>query len=93
MNFLQKLFGGSSAKPEKRYYVFQVKCRRCGETIEGRVDIDNDLSIEYEDGGDVFHARKVLIGDGKCFQRVEVDLKFSSTRELLEKQIGGGEFI
>ena len=93
MNFLQKLFGGSSAKPEKRYYIFQVKCLRCGETIEGRVDIDNDLSVEYEDGGDVFYARKVLMGDGRCFQRMEVELKFSSSRELTERQITGGEFI
>jgi hypothetical protein len=93
MNLLQKLFGGSSAKPEKRYYIFQVKCLRCGEIIEGRVDIDNDLSVEYEDGGDVFYARKVLMGDGRCFQRVEVELKFSSSRELTERQITGGEFI
>ena len=93
MNFLQKLFGGSSAKPEKRYYIFQVKCLRCGEIIEGRVDIDNDLSVEYEDGGDVFYARKVLMGDGRCFQRMEVELKFSASRELTERQITGGEFI
>ena len=38
MGFLKKLFGGEPAKPEKRYYVFQVKCNRCGEVIEGRVD-------------------------------------------------------
>lgn len=93
MNFLQKLFGGSSAKPEKRYYIYSVKCNRCGETIEGRVDIDNDLSVEYEADGDVFYARKVLMGDSKCFQRMEVELKFSSNRELIEKQVTGGEFI
>lgn len=93
MNLLQKLFGGVSAKPEKRYYTFSVKCRRCGEIIEGRVDLDNDLSIEYEDGGDVFYARKGLMGNGKCFQRMEVELKFSSSRDLIERQITGGDFI
>lgn len=93
MNFLQKLFGGSPAKPEKRYYTFSTKCLRCGEAITGRVDLDNDLSIEYEEGGDVFYGRKVLMGSGICFQRVEVELKFSSTHELIEKQITGGEFI
>jgi hypothetical protein len=55
--------------------------------------MDNDLSIEYEEGGDVFYGRKVLMGSGICFQRVEVELKFSSTHELIEKQITGGEFI
>ena len=48
MGFLKNLFGGTSAKPEKRYYTFNVKCNRCGEIIEGRVDLDNDLSLEYE---------------------------------------------
>jgi lysyl-tRNA synthetase class I len=92
MNFLQKLFGGSSASPQKRYYTFSVKCNRCGEILEGRVDLDNDLSVEYEDGGDVYYARKVLMGESKCFQRVEVELKFTSSRELLERHITGGEF-
>ncbi len=59
MNLLQKLFGGTSAKPEKRYYTFTVKCLRCGETLDGRVDLDNDPSVEYEEGGEVYHARNV----------------------------------
>ena len=93
MNFLQKLFGGFSARPEKRYYNFSVKCRRCGEVIEGRVDLDNDLSVEYEDGGDVYYARKVLMGNSMCFQRVEVELKFKPTRELIEQKASGGDFV
>jgi hypothetical protein len=93
MNFLQKLFGGSSAKPEKRYYTFSVKCLRCGEIIKGRVDLDNDPSVEYEEGGEVYYARKVLMGENKCFQRVEVTFKFTSTRTLVEQQITGGDFI
>ncbi len=93
MNFLQKLFGSSPAKPDKKYYTFSVKCKRCGETIEGRVDLDNDLSVEYEEGGDIYYARKVLMGENRCFQRIEADLKFTANRELIEKQITGGEFI
>lgn len=96
MGFLKKLFSGFSAKPEKRYYVFQVKCKRCGEIIEGRVDVDNDLSVEYEDGGDVYYARKVLIGDGgsHCYQQVEVGLKFDKSRKLIERRVeSGGEFV
>ncbi len=93
MNLLQKLFGGTSAKPEKRYYTFTVKCLRCGETLDGRVDLDNDPSVEYEEGGEVYHARKVLIGDGMCFQRVEVTCKFTAARTLIEQQITSGEFI
>ena len=95
MNFLQKLFGGSSSSPKskKRYYTFTVKCKRCGELVEGRVDLDNDLSVEYEEGGDIFYARKLLIGENRCFQRMEAVLKFNSNRELIEKQVTGGEFV
>ena len=92
MNFLQKLFGGSPSSPQKHYYTFSVKCRRCGEIIEGRVNLDNDLSVEYAEGGDIYYARKILMGENKCFQRVEVELKFTSSRELLEQHITGGEF-
>ena len=93
MSFLQKFFGGFSAQPEKRYHAFSVKCRRCGEVIEGRVDLDNDLSVDYVDGGDVYYARKVLMGNGLCFQRIEVELKFKSTRELIERNVSGGDFV
>jgi len=92
MNFLKKLFGGSSASPEKRYYTFSVKCKRCREIIEGHIDLDNDLSVEYEEGGDIYIARKTLMGENKCFQRMEVELKFTSARELLERHVTGGEF-
>lgn len=92
MNFLKKLFASHDSNKQD-YYIFNVKCKRCGEIIEGRIDLKNDLSVEYEDGGDVFYARKVLMGENKCFQRVEVNLKFNSDRQVIEKDIIGGEFI
>ncbi|MBC7878119.1 MAG: hypothetical protein H7Y59_13195 [Anaerolineales bacterium] len=93
MSFFKRFFGGASSKPEKRYYTFSVKCKRCGEVIEGRVDLDNDLSVEYESGRDVYIGRKVLMGDNKCFQRMEVDFKFTYNRELIEQEVKGGEFV
>jgi len=93
MNLLKKLFGGSSAQSGQRYYTFSVKCNRCGEVIEGRVDLNNDLSVEYEEGGDIFFARKVLMGENRCFQRIEVELKFNPNRDLLEQHVTGGQFV
>ena len=92
MNFLKKLFAPRQPYT-KSYYTFTVKCKRCGETINGRIDLDNDLSVDYEDGGDVFYARKVLMGDNKCFQRVEANFKFNSDRQVIEHKIIGGEFV
>ena len=93
MGFLKRLFGGVSAKPEKRYYVFQVKCNRCGEIIEGRVDLDNDLSLDYEGDKTVYFVRKGLIGENRCFQQIEVEMKFSPNRALIEQQAQGGTFV
>jgi hypothetical protein len=96
MGFFKKLFGGKAGSSQKEYYTFSVKCKRCGEIIEGRVDVDNDLSVEYEGGGDTFYCRKVLMGDGKnlCYQQIEVGLKFNSNRKLLERRIeSGGDFV
>jgi hypothetical protein len=93
MGFLKNLFRGTPARPEKRYYVFQVKCNRCGEIIEGRVDLDNDLSLEFEDNRSVYFVRKGLMGSNRCFQQIEVELRFASSRELVEQQAQGGTFM
>lgn len=94
MGFFQKLFKAFSPAHEKRYYTFQVKCKRCGEVIEGRVDLDNDLSIEYEQGGDRYYCRKVLMGDGRCYQKIEIGLQFDKNRALIERRIeSGGDFV
>ena len=66
----------------------QVKCNRCGEIIEGRVDLNNDLSVEYEGNNAVYFGRKVLMSsNGQCFQQIEVELKFNIDRKLLETAI------
>lgn len=93
MGFLKKLFGGDASKPEKRYYVFHVKCNRCGEVIEGRVDLDNDLSLDYEGDNTVYFVRKGLVGENRCFQQIEVEMKFTSERELIDRQVTGGQFV
>lgn len=91
MGFLKNIFGGTPAQPEKHYYTFNVKCKRCGEIIEGRVDLDNDLSLN--DVGDGYIVRKGLIGGNRCFQQIEVELTFDSSRQIQEKTITGGMFV
>ena len=93
MGFLKNLFGGGAAKPEKRYYTFKVKCNRCGEIIEGRVDLDNDLSLDYEGEDTVYFVRKGLVGNNRCFQQIEVEMKFTRARTLIEQNVKGGTFV
>ena len=91
MSFLKNLF--TPAKPDKHYYTFTVKCNRCGEIIEGRVDLEHDLSLDYDGDREVLHIRKGLMGNNRCFQQIEVELKFDSSRQIMEQHITGGEFM
>jgi hypothetical protein len=90
MSFFKKLFGGGTPSSNANFYIFNVRCERCGETIEGRVNLNNDLSLDDEGG---YRVRKVLIGSGHCFQQIEVTLKFNAERQLQEKQVNGGTFV
>jgi hypothetical protein len=90
MGFFKKLFGGGAPSSSSNFYTFNVRCDRCGEIIEGRVNLNNDLSLDDEGG---YHVRKVLMGSNLCFQQIEVELKFDASRQLLEKQINGGKFV
>jgi hypothetical protein len=96
MGFFKQLGKLFAPRPKSDPWVLwlNVVCNRCGETIQGRVDLRNDLSIQYvEDGGVAYYTRKVLMGEGHCFQRVEVELTFDKDRQLMERKISGGKFV
>jgi hypothetical protein len=90
MGILKKLFGGGTTSSSSDFYTFSVRCDRCDETIEGKVNLSNDLSLDDEGG---YRVRKVLMGGGHCFQQIEVNLKFDASRQLQERQISGGKFV
>jgi phage terminase large subunit GpA-like protein len=92
MRFFTKLF--SPPSHIGTFYRFFVKCNRCGETIHGEVNINNEPSQEFSgQGKSYFICRKVLIGNKHCFQRIEVVIKFDADRRVLERIISGGEFV
>jgi hypothetical protein len=73
-----------------------VKCNRCGEVTRARIDLRNDLSIEYDDAGGLptYFCRKVLMGEGgRCFQRMEVELTFDANRNMVSREVSGGQFV
>ena len=89
LDSLKSLFGGGAATGRDGYYVY-VRCRRCGEAIQTRIDLRNELS-QRDEGG--FIVRKVLVGSQRCFERVEVTLMFDENRQLADRQILRGDFI
>ncbi|HSQ16828.1 MAG TPA: hypothetical protein VLM83_03950 [Anaerolineales bacterium] len=95
MNLLEKIsrFLSPRRNTAQRYSMIYVKCKRCGEKISGRVDLWNELSPDYEDGTMSYHCRKVLMGSGTCFQKIEVVLRFDANRRLVDQEVAGGEAI
>jgi len=96
LKFFQNWLGGKPKAAHKEYYLFRARCSRCGEILEGRVDLANDLSVEYTDSGEGYACRKVLMGDGKnlCFAKIEVGLKFNAGHsKVLDRRIEGGTFV
>lgn len=92
MGFLKKLFGGPSPGLRNAMYPLKVKCDRCGEIIEGQINLANDLSLDDETS-DGYFVRKTLMGSGRCFQQIEVELKFNAARKVTDQQISGGTFV
>ncbi len=97
MDFLKRLFSALRAPApaaEARYLPLAARCARCGEILHGRVDLANDLSAEYgDDGRTTYLCRKVLQGQARCFQAVEIRLTFDENRALVDRQITGGAFV
>ena len=94
MSFLDRWMKRFTASGiERRSYWVHARCKRCGEVISSRVDLLNDLSLDFDTGQYV--ARKTLMGDGRhrCFQRLEVTLVFDKKKRLVDRSITHGEFL
>jgi hypothetical protein len=97
MDFLKRIgrmFAATGDKEAPVYWI-QVRCGRCGEVLKARVNLRNDLSVEYDEGGGkaAYFTRKVIIGEARCYQPVEVRLTFDERRQLVDREISGGTFV
>jgi hypothetical protein len=87
--------GGSSfGAGEPNTYWIYAQCRRCGEPLRGRVNLANDPS--QDEDGEGWVVRKGLMGTGanRCFQTVEVTLRFDPKKQkVIEGEATGGKLI
>ena len=98
MSLRKKLSGLFRAAPQERddlSCLITVQCDRCGETIQSRVNLSNDLSANYDEDGNVtnYFCRKALIGKDRCFWSIEVLLTFDAHRRLTGQEVTGGHFV
>lgn len=78
---------------EQRALYIYVQCNRCGEKIATRVDLFNDLSSIYSEGAVTYFCHKIIMGQQRCFQKIEVEMHFDQQRHLTDRQITAGTFI
>jgi hypothetical protein len=85
----------SSRRWETPHYWVYAECDRCGEKLRARVNLYNDLSINFAKSRrkNTYFTRKTLMGNGPCFNPIEVELTFDSKRVLIEHTIRGGQWI
>jgi hypothetical protein len=67
-----------------------VRCARCGTPLAVRVDLRNEPSIDYENGGYVLHKEMM---DNKCFMLMHAEIRFDSQRKVIERTLDKGAFI
>lgn len=93
MNLLRRLFGGQGSPHDNALHLY-VRCSRCGAPVHVRVDLYNDLAVEFGDGEDVagYRLRKEIM-DSRCFRLIYADLTFDRNRRELSREIEGGKFI
>lgn len=96
MGFLKRFFQLFSPPSSSNLnaLIVKVRCGKCGELIQTRISLSNDLSVEYGEleAETRYTCRKVLIGEGPCYQPVEVTLTFDQNRKVIDRSIRGGTF-
>lgn len=91
---ISRLFKPRPQRFESTFHHFTVRCNRCGELIEGKINVYNDPSVEYSEGGKpTYFCRKVLMGAGHCYQQIDVTFRFDAAKKVIERTVSGGEFV
>ena len=91
LDSLKSVFSdGDQQSTDKDAHWIYVRCHRCGETIKTRLDFQHSLNPRDQGG---YIARKTLVGNQLCFERIEVTLTFDERKRLVEQEAVGGDLI
>lgn len=89
MSFLKRLFGGGGRPADDNAIHLYVQCNKCGAPVHVRINPQNDLSGDEEDG--YFVSKEIL--DDRCFRLMRAELHFDARRRETSRAIEGGTFI
>lgn len=81
-----------------------VRCARCGELIQTRIEKAYEVEAEYDPAPGHpgtedeepkpigFTLHKEMLGT-QCQQLVQVELRFGATKHVVHRQVDGGELV
>jgi hypothetical protein len=92
LDLIKELFKPIGGKDAEFVY---VQCDRCAEPLKARIDLTHDLSADFTPGGSLkgYFTHKTLMGDGPCFQQIDVDVRYDPRRRRQEISVNGGESL
>ena len=92
MNWFRKFFG--NVAPADGAIHLYVRCKRCGAPIHVRIDLRNELTIEYSDDEQPSGYQLIKeIMDDRCFRLMRAELTFDARKRELSREIEGGTFM
>lgn len=91
MRWLRRAFsrGGQHAS---RAILLDVRCGKCGEVIQVRVDPQYELRQDLQDGREVRFLDKDVLGT-RCFALIHVHARLAPDLTLLAQEVTGGELV
>ncbi len=102
MGFLDKLkslfAGGGGGGGETQAQAIYLRCKVCGEPLQARVDLRNDLSPQWSDAGgsdypDHYSTHKTVIGTQQCYAPIELDITYDRRKQVESEHVTGGTIL
>ena len=87
--------GGAGGAGDRNAMFLYVRCTRCRDVVQVRVNMANEPAQEYDEGGDKvtgYTLNKTIV-DSTCFRPIPVTIRFDARRREQEREIEGGEFV
>jgi hypothetical protein len=89
----EKIFGKDNAQPSSDGFFLDVRCRECNDKFHLFIHKACELSQNFEEDGSVtYFLKKKIFGVG-CPNRIHVEMKFDSNKNLISRQIENGVFL
>jgi hypothetical protein len=87
-------FGGGAGSVDRGLYIY-IRCNRCQDVVQVRLNMANDVQQEYVENSDDVAGFTVTKGvvDSKCFRPMTLTMRFDRRRNELEREVEGGEFV